>query len=89
MISGPAAGAQARLRQTMHGAPGVKRVPNRLVHKTCGVPNAARDGAIAQLGERLNGIQEVGGSTPPGSTKTPLCNPSQSIADSEKSPEMA
>ena len=26
-------------------------------------------GAIAQLGERLNGIQEVGGSTPPGSTK--------------------
>ena len=27
------------------------------------------DGAIAQLGERLNGIQEVGGSTPPGSTK--------------------
>ncbi len=28
------------------------------------------DGAIAQLGERLNGIQEVGGSTPPGSTIT-------------------
>jgi hypothetical protein len=27
-------------------------------------------GAIAQLGERLNGIQEVGGSTPPGSTIT-------------------
>jgi hypothetical protein len=26
-------------------------------------------GAIAQLGERLNGIQEVGGSTPPGSTR--------------------
>ena len=26
------------------------------------------DGAIAQLGERLNGIQEVGGSIPPGST---------------------
>ena len=26
-------------------------------------------GAIAQLGERLNGIQEVGGSIPPGSTK--------------------
>jgi hypothetical protein len=34
------------------------------------VPNSAcEDGAIAQLGERLNGIQEVGGSTPPGSTK--------------------
>ncbi len=26
-------------------------------------------GAIAQMGERLNGIQEVGGSIPPGSTK--------------------
>jgi hypothetical protein len=26
-------------------------------------------GVIAQLGERLNGIQEVGGSIPPGSTK--------------------
>jgi hypothetical protein len=25
-------------------------------------------GAIAQLGERLNGIQEVGGSIPPSST---------------------
>ncbi len=25
-------------------------------------------GAIAQMGERLNGIQEVGGSIPPGST---------------------
>jgi hypothetical protein len=33
------------------------------------VPDTVReDGAIAQLGERLNGIQEVGGSTPPGST---------------------
>ena len=30
---------------------------------------AAQRGAIAQLGERLNGIQEVGGSIPPGSTK--------------------
>jgi hypothetical protein len=28
----------------------------------------AGDGAVAQLGERLNGIQEVGGSTPLGST---------------------
>src|SRR5271167_1309501 len=34
-----------------------------------GPDTACRDGAIAQLGERLNGIQEVGGSTPPGSTK--------------------
>src|SRR5580700_10709449 len=31
-----------------------------------------RGGAIAQLGERLNGIQEVGGSTPPGSTTRPV-----------------
>ncbi len=29
---------------------------------------AARSGAIAQLGERVNGIHEVGGSIPPGST---------------------
>ncbi len=28
-----------------------------------------RRGAIAQLGERLHGMQEVGGSIPPGSTK--------------------
>ena len=27
-----------------------------------------RNGAIAQLGERLHGMQEVGGSIPPGST---------------------
>ncbi len=27
-------------------------------------------GAIAQLGERYNGIVEVGGSIPPGSTKS-------------------
>ena len=27
------------------------------------------EGAIAQLGERLHGMQEVGGSIPPGSTK--------------------
>jgi hypothetical protein len=33
------------------------------------------EGAIAQLGERLNGIQEVGGSIPPGSTKlTVICS---------------
>ena len=28
-------------------------------------------GAIAQLGERLHGMQEVGGSIPPGSTTSP------------------
>src|SRR5690606_13422706 len=31
--------------------------------------------AIAQLGERLNGIQEVRGSTPLGSTKSPKARP--------------
>ena len=31
-----------------------------------------RDGAVAQLGERLNGIQEVGGSIPLGSTSLRL-----------------
>ena len=36
------------------------------------VTSAKRDGAIAQLGERLNGIQEVVGSIPIGSTKSPL-----------------
>ena len=35
-------------------------------------PPPGPDGAIAQLGERLNGIQEVGGSIPPGSTITPV-----------------
>ena len=36
------------------------------------------DGAIAQLGERYNGIVEVGGSIPPGSTieiDSHLCPP--------------
>ena len=32
-------------------------------------PNEIKLGAIAQLGERLNGIQEVVGSIPSGSTK--------------------
>ena len=35
--------------------------------KSAHVPNF---GAIAQLGERLHGMQEVGGSTPPGSTSS-------------------
>ncbi len=33
-------------------------------------------GAIAQLGERLHGMQEVGGSIPPGSTKFLSAKPS-------------
>ncbi len=37
-------------------------------------------GVIAQLGERYNGIVEVGGSTPPGSTRTYLFNPSSGQA---------
>jgi hypothetical protein len=32
-------------------------------------PRGSSKGAIAQLGERLHGMQEVGGSIPPGSTK--------------------
>ena len=31
-------------------------------------PRGSSKGAIAQLGERLHGMQEVGGSIPPGST---------------------
>jgi hypothetical protein len=31
-------------------------------------PHPTLEGAIAQLGERVNGIHEVGGSIPPGST---------------------
>jgi hypothetical protein len=32
------------------------------------ITDPAPKGAIAQLGERLHGMQEVGGSIPPGST---------------------
>ncbi len=35
------------------------------------MPAATGGGAVAQLGERLNGIQEVGGSIPLGSTNSP------------------
>jgi hypothetical protein len=36
----------------------------------CGkAPNFGKAGVIAQLGERFNGIEEVGGSIPPGSTR--------------------
>ena len=46
------------------------RLPERLGFGSW-PPVAARPwGAIAQSGERLNGIQEVGGSTPPGSTSS-------------------
>ena len=42
-----------------------------------GYTRASLGGAIAQLGERLNGIQEVAGSTPVGSTSG---SPSMSLA---------
>ena len=35
------------------------------------IPPLPARGAIAQLGERLHGMQEVGGSIPPGSTNIP------------------
>ena len=34
------------------------------------IDDSSARGAIAQLGERLHGMQEVGGSIPPGSTKS-------------------
>ena len=40
------------------------------VYIRCRLPSGTKsDGAIAQLGERLNGIQEVSGSIPLSSTK--------------------
>ncbi len=41
-------------------------IPGGEKHKT-----STHRGAIAQLGERVNGIHEVGGSIPPGSTNNP------------------
>ena len=45
---------------------------------------ASRSGAIAQLGERLHGMQEVGGSIPPGSTTTPVTRPQAGLATCTK-----
>jgi hypothetical protein len=45
------------------------------------VLNSSLRGAVAQLGERLNGIQEVVGSTPIGSTKLPSVKNSLSRGD--------
>ena len=52
---------------------GVARVPGRRsdVHVSYAILPVRR-GAIAQLGERLNGIQKVKGSNPFSSTNTPL-----------------
>ena len=47
----------------------VKRKIETITDRDVLTPGSA-DGAIAQLGERLNGIQEVRGSTPLGSTKS-------------------
>jgi hypothetical protein len=38
-------------------------------------------GAIAQMGERVNGIHEVGGSIPPGSTNKPITTEIISLND--------
>ena len=46
----------------------VLRHIGRLIWRVQGRTVAALLGAIAQLGERLHGMQEVGGSIPPGST---------------------
>ncbi len=45
------------------------QLPHRLLRVLQSACNGIR-GAIAQLGERYNGIVEVGGSIPPGSTKS-------------------
>ena len=55
-------------------APVPRRQLPRLLHVAAGRPNTRdftprpKDGAVAQLGERYNGIVEVRGSTPLGST---------------------
>jgi hypothetical protein len=54
----------------------VKKIAGQRL-RTCLHPDKMRAlsfivGAIAQLGERLHGMQEVGGSIPPGSTKSGL-----------------
>ena len=46
------------------------------------VRHLSSDGAIAQLGERLNGIQEVGGSTPPGSTSLAITSATKCVGPS-------
>ncbi len=49
-------------------APPFRRVSNGLTFKDLFCIVKVTSGAVAQLGERLNGIQEVEGSTPFGST---------------------
>ena len=48
-----------------------KRVASQQVFFIPSAVSLALRGAVAQLGERLNGIQEVVGSIPIGSTKIP------------------
>ena len=50
-------------------------------HKICRESNSGRYlyGAVAQLGERLNGIQEVRGSIPLSSTSPPLIFPTNHL----------
>ena len=55
-----------------HQVPGLQRGHGLDSRKALAYASAAEThGAIAQLGERYNGIVEVGGSIPPGSTITP------------------
>ena len=54
----------------MHFCPCTPARPT-LKNAHAAVPNGERNGVIAQMGERLNGIQEVGSSILPGSTKLP------------------
>jgi hypothetical protein len=58
--SAPTSGATSRPRVLTSSGEAASRFPS--------VPNAGPRGAVAQLGERLNGIQEADGSIPFSST---------------------
>jgi hypothetical protein len=67
-LIGPEARSRVRARcPPTGGEHEIRRVPEP---QGAGLPD--REGAIAQLGERLNGIQEVVGSIPIGSTILPV-----------------
>src|SRR5260370_5773843 len=57
-VSRPLGRRRAVVRPAIRGEPVDSTTRIRLAK------SSARGGAVAQLGERLNGIQEVGGSTP-------------------------
>ena len=70
-------GAHAFVTAPGRARKGPKQAPDRGPNKPAGI------GAIAQLGERVNGIHEVGGSIPPGSTISSPANPGFEIPNSE------